>query len=235
MLFETELLVAQRMSGRVIVGDPEIITITENGIKREPRIKSFWTAIKFIMDKTDLVPVGQPQQIGAKSYFTTYRHTYQKPGCHIQSRHNRWAAAYPVEDHWMVKKAGVDIETRYESAQEARRAVDDWCGTVPDLKELRKEGMVGEYLSAEQICAKKPQVEEMSALQCYDELDRLTSYRRSNGRGRNPDAYQARHYCKIMRGRVKARLKELGVPLTRPGETKVYGPGMAKWQKGKGK
>jgi len=78
---------------------------------------------------------------------------------------------------------------------------------------------------------KKPPIEGMTAEQCYDELDRLANYRRNHGRGRSPDAYQARHYCEVMRGNVKARLKKLRAPLTRPGDTRVYGPGQIAWQR----
>lgn len=79
------------------------------------------------------------------------------------------------------------------------------------------------------------QVEEMSAEECYGFLDRLANHRRSEGRGRGPDAAQARYYCKTMTAKVKARLKELGAPPTRPGEKKFYGPGQAPWQKGESK
>jgi len=78
----------------------------------------------------------------------------------------------------------------------------------------------------------KPRIEEMSASQCYDELDRLAEYRRTAGRGRNPDACQARHYCGEMRKAVKKRLKQLEAPLTRPGDKRIYGPGAAAWQRG---
>jgi len=73
-------------------------------------------------------------------------------------------------------------------------------------------------------------IEEMTTEQCYDELDKLAERRRTEGRGRNPDAYHARYYCKIMKKEVEARLRELGAPLTRPDDHRVYGPGQAKWQ-----
>lgn len=128
MLLEIVLYVKQRMSGRVMVGDGEIVAVIENGLRRTPKSKSFNEAVRHIMDKTDLEPHGQPQQIGAKSYFTTYRYTYRKPGVYVQKEYDRWACAHPVEDHWMVKKAGKDVETRYESKAQAMVAVDAWVG-----------------------------------------------------------------------------------------------------------
>lgn len=143
MLFEIVLYVKQEMNGRVMVGDGEIITVVENGVERDPTSKSFGAAVKHLKDNTDLTPVGQPAQIGPKSIHTTYRYTYRKVGVYIQSQYDKWAVAYPANNHWLVKKAGQEVETRYESAQVARRAVDDWCGTVTDLMALRKEGMIG--------------------------------------------------------------------------------------------
>jgi len=34
-----------------------------------------------------------------------------------------------------------------------------------------------------------------------------------------------------MRKKVKAELERRGLPTTRPGDTRVYGPGQALWQK----
>ena len=65
----------------------------------------------------------------------------------------------------------------------------------------------------------------------YDFLDRLAEHRRQHGRGRSPEAYQARHYCGEMRGKVRAELKRRNLPPTRPGDTRVYGPGQTRWQK----
>lgn len=70
----------------------------------------------------------------------------------------------------------------------------------------------------------------LTPAQLYNELDRLTEYRRQHGRGRSPDAAQARHYCNTMRAKVKRELKRLGLPTTRPDDTRAYGPGQAAWQ-----
>jgi len=64
----------------------------------------------------------------------------------------------------------------------------------------------------------------------YAELDRLALYRQTHGRGCTPDAAQARHYCKVMRRKVRAELRRRGLPGTRPGDPRAYGPGQAKWQ-----
>ena len=64
----------------------------------------------------------------------------------------------------------------------------------------------------------------------YAELDRLGLYRQKYGRGRTEDAAQARFYCKAMRRKVQAELRRRGLPGTRPGDPRAYGPGQAKWQ-----
>jgi len=64
----------------------------------------------------------------------------------------------------------------------------------------------------------------------YEFLDDLTEYRRQYGRGRTEDAAYAREYCKSERARVKSELRRRGLPLTRPGDTRTYGPGQAQWQ-----
>jgi len=80
----------------------------------------------------------------------------------------------------------------------------------------------------------KPRIEEMTAEQCYDELDRLHTHKQVYGRGYGPDAAQARHYCNIMRAKAKKRLKQLKAPLTRPDDGRAYGPGAAAWQRAGG-
>lgn len=80
----------------------------------------------------------------------------------------------------------------------------------------------------------KPPIEQMSEQQCYDELDRLFRYRKTHGRGSNPDAAQARRYCKVLRAKVKKRLRQLEARLTRPDDERVYGPGAAAWQRAGG-
>lgn len=67
----------------------------------------------------------------------------------------------------------------------------------------------------------------------YQYLDHLTLFRQKHGRGRNPEAAQARHYCKTMRKQVKAELKRRGLPARKPDDTRTYGPGQTAWQ-GKG-
>jgi len=66
--------------------------------------------------------------------------------------------------------------------------------------------------------------------QLYQELDRLTLFQRIHGRGHNPDAAEVRHYCKTIRKKIKAELKQRGLPSRRPGDTRVYGPGQTAWQ-----
>lgn len=79
----------------------------------------------------------------------------------------------------------------------------------------------------------KPQIEEMTAEQCYRELDRLALYRQTHGRGRNAEAAHVRQvYCPTMRAKVKKRLKQLGMPSACL-DGRVYGPGQAVWQGGK--
>ena len=68
----------------------------------------------------------------------------------------------------------------------------------------------------------------------YTLLDDLTTYRKAYGRGRDEAAYQVKDYCKSERSRVKAELKRRELPGTRPGDTRVYGPGTAHWQQAVG-
>jgi len=65
----------------------------------------------------------------------------------------------------------------------------------------------------------------------YNFLDHLVEHRRQHGQGRSPEAYQAHHYCDEMRPKVKAELERRSLPATRPGDTRVYGPGQARWQR----
>lgn len=65
----------------------------------------------------------------------------------------------------------------------------------------------------------------------YSALDDLTNYRKRAGRGRSPEAYQVKDYCKAERARVKAELRRRGLPSTRPDDPRVYGPGTACWQR----
>ena len=71
----------------------------------------------------------------------------------------------------------------------------------------------------------------LTAEQLHDCLDDLTEYRQAYGRGRSPEAYYVKDYCKAERSRVKAELKRRGLRLTRPGDTRTYGPGQAAWQR----
>lgn len=160
MLFEIVLYVKQRMAGRVTVDDGEIIAVVENGRRRDPKSTSLNAAVKHIMDNTDLEPFGQSEQIGRKSHFTTYRYTYQKPGCYVQSRYDRWAVAYPVESHWMVEKAGQVVKTRFENESIAKADVDAWVGYdhVGDLHKktvIKNHRTEREYLETESECGRK--------------------------------------------------------------------------------
>jgi len=74
-------------------------------------------------------------------------------------------------------------------------------------------------------------IEEMTAEECYDMLDKLAIRRSVEGRGSSPEASHAKWYCDTMRAKVKKRLKQLGAPATRPGDGRVYGPGQAAWQR----
>jgi len=167
MLFEIVLYVQHRKAGRVSVEDGEIVAVVENGRKRTPRSKSFNEAADYIMNETDLEPVSQPVQIGKGGYLTTYRHTYRKPGAYIQSRYARWACAYPIENHWKVKKAGKGPETRFRIKSEAMTDVDSWVGYdyVGDLhkKTVDKdfETMRAKYLREER--ERKEKRDAMSA------------------------------------------------------------------------
>jgi len=79
------------------------------------------------------------------------------------------------------------------------------------------------------------QIEEMTAEECYAELDRLRLDKQIRGRGNNPDAAHVRNvYYPAMKKKVKKRLKQLGAPATRPGDGRVYGPGAAAWQRAGG-
>jgi len=167
MLFEIVLYVQHRKAGRVSVEDGEIVAVVENGRKRTPRSKSFNEAADYIMNETDLEPVGQPVQIGKGGYLTTYRHTYRKPGVYIQARYDRWAVAYPVENHWMVGRAGKDTETRFRTKAEAMSDVDAHVG-IDYMAELHKktvdkdfETMRAKYLREER--ERKEKRDAMSA------------------------------------------------------------------------
>ena len=74
-------------------------------------------------------------------------------------------------------------------------------------------------------------LDELTDTQLYDLKDALSLYRSINGRGRSPDAAQARWFCKEERARVSAELRRRGAPGTRPGDTRSYGPGTAAWQR----
>jgi len=78
------------------------------------------------------------------------------------------------------------------------------------------------------------QIEEMTAEECYDMLDKLKLRRSIEGRGSSPEACYAKWYCDDRRKKVKARLRQLGARATRPGDGHVYGPGQATWQRAGG-
>lgn len=77
-------------------------------------------------------------------------------------------------------------------------------------------------------------IEEMTAEECWDQLDKLTLRHQIEGRGKGPDAAQTRTFCETMRRKIRARLKKLDEPMTRPGDQRVYGPAQARWQKAGG-
>ena len=70
-----------------------------------------------------------------------------------------------------------------------------------------------------------------TAQELYDELDELTRRRQREGRGRTPEAAHVREYCKRRRAQIKRALRRMGAPLTRPGDSRRYGPGQARWQR----
>lgn len=70
--------------------------------------------------------------------------------------------------------------------------------------------------------------------QLYRALDDLVAYRRSDGCGRSPEAAHVRLYVREERERVKRELERRGLPATRPGDTRAYGPGQAPWQRASG-
>jgi len=144
MALEIILKVEARYSHRCMIGDGRIVEVVEDGQTRKPRNDSFRFAIAFLKD-SDFEPAGQPVQIGRAGYFKTYKYTYRKPGVYVQSEHGQWAAAYPVEGGWKVRKKGEQVETFYRTRHEALKAVDNHVGVNQDyLEQLRKEGMVGE-------------------------------------------------------------------------------------------
>jgi hypothetical protein len=71
----------------------------------------------------------------------------------------------------------------------------------------------------------------LASCELYELLDRLTAFRRAYGRGNTPDAAHARQVCAAERARVQAELRRRGLPGTRAGDGRVYGPGWAGWQR----
>ena len=61
----------------------------------------------------------------------------------------------------------------------------------------------------------------------YAFKDRLKA-RRIVGRG--PDQAQASHHKRTMLRKINAELRRRKLPLTRPDDTRCYGPGCAPWQ-----
>jgi len=74
-------------------------------------------------------------------------------------------------------------------------------------------------------------IEEMTADECYDMLDKLKLRKSIEGRGSSPEACYAKWYCDDRRKKVKKRLKQLGAPATHPGDGRIYGPGAAPFQR----
>ena len=77
-------------------------------------------------------------------------------------------------------------------------------------------------------------LDALSPADLYDALDDLAAFRRRRGRGRTAEAAHARGVCAAERARVKAELRRRGLRATRPGDTRVYGPGQAGWQRAGG-
>lgn len=71
---------------------------------------------------------------------------------------------------------------------------------------------------------------QSTADELYTMLDELAEYRRTDGRGRDEYTAYVRDFCKTCRAEIKAEIKRRGLPGTKPGDTRVYGPGMAAWQ-----
>lgn len=74
----------------------------------------------------------------------------------------------------------------------------------------------------------------LSASELYDLLNALTTYRKSDGRGRTPEAAHVREFCKGERERIRAELSGRGKPTSRPGDKRCYGPGQTAWQQAGG-
>ncbi len=63
----------------------------------------------------------------------------------------------------------------------------------------------------------------------YDALDRIdATVQRAVGR---QERMHTRAWARAERKRVRAELKRRGLPTTRPGDTRAYGPGQASWQR----
>jgi len=68
---------------------------------------------------------------------------------------------------------------------------------------------------------------EMTNEELYQALRDLDEYRRSDGRGRSPEAAYVRDYVREEKRRVKAELKRRGLPTT---ERTIAVPAGQEWQ-----
>jgi len=169
MTYEIVLYVKARYEGRIRVGDGEIIAVVEDGVRRTPKTTSFEAALKHLQYETDLEPAGVDLLDGKGKTYRTHRYTYHKRGCFVRSRYVRWATAYPVDDHWMVRKKGHPTDTRYESEQAAKQAVREHCNIDPDyLLRLRRDGMVGKRAGVRRSALTR---EELAAQAAKDKAD----------------------------------------------------------------
>jgi len=67
--------------------------------------------------------------------------------------------------------------------------------------------------------------------QLYDELDKIGVKKARLPQIRDQYTQYTRNCYKAEQAQIKAELKRRGLPVTRPGDTRVYGPGQARWQK----
>lgn len=65
----------------------------------------------------------------------------------------------------------------------------------------------------------------------YDLLDDLALTRQRVAYRRDQEATEIKAWCKAQRARVKAELRRRKLPGTRPGDERVYGLGVAGWQR----
>jgi len=92
---------------------------------------------------------------------------------------------------------------------------DPRCESVEWLKERSKNGM------------KQRDLKDYTPNELYAFKDRLKA---QSIVGRGPDQAQASHHKRTMLRKINAELRRRKLPLTRPDDTRCYGPGCAPWQ-----